>query len=322
MRCGLRSESAASLAKLELKKCDRGFVGMNRKALCLSLGAAIFGGFLLWAATGSQSFQECIHTRKDMHAYQALRHKDSIIVEAVGLRTQLHVACGFVAANKNNGALTALAGIVVAIFTGTLWWATRGMLRIADKQRADMLKAIKAGEIAARAAERSAEVGVEIPCIAIQGIEFLDTDAADVESKLQNPKVIVTIKNHGRTPAFIEREALCFRLGMALPHRLEYDFAIDHPAGKTIESEEIYRLGRTGLLPKFDNETISGILRGNNSLWIYGYIFYYDFLRELHWFNFRARFQIPPSLNGKTFEGAWHSEAPVRRDDFGPDGVE
>jgi hypothetical protein len=299
---------------------DPGGVGAPL-ALCCWLGIAIVSVTLFWGATDSPSFRDCLHDRKNSRPYQAIHNENTPFITSSSLRTKLTLACGFVAANENNGALTALAGIIVAIFSGTLWWATTGMQRIAQMQNDQMVKAIRASEDAARASERSAEsaVGVEIPRFAIRGIEFIGLEAIGIEAKLKHPAVVVVIKNLGRTPAFFEQEALCFRVGLTLPQTLKYDFAIDHPAGKTIESGESYRLERTVQLPSFSTQTISEIIQGTNSLWIYGYLFYYDFLDEPRWFNFRARYQTPPALDGRTFKGAWHSVRPSRRDDYGPE---
>jgi hypothetical protein len=87
---------------------------------------------LLWAVTDSKSARDCIHNRKDNQSYQAL-HKNAGLLVVVVTRTKLHIACGFIAAGKNEGTLTALSGIAIAAFTLTLWIATTGLLRATNR---------------------------------------------------------------------------------------------------------------------------------------------------------------------------------------------
>jgi hypothetical protein len=49
--------------------------------------------------------------------------------------------------------ITAISTLVVAIFTGTLWWVTSRMVRVAEEQRSDTLRSIKATERQAHIAE-------------------------------------------------------------------------------------------------------------------------------------------------------------------------
>ncbi|HEY6458054.1 MAG TPA: hypothetical protein VIY90_22485, partial [Steroidobacteraceae bacterium] len=49
-------------------------------------------------------------------------------------RTKLTIACARVAASENDGAIIALATLVVAGFTCTLWWATSGMVSLMASQ--------------------------------------------------------------------------------------------------------------------------------------------------------------------------------------------
>lgn len=57
----------------------------------------------------------------------------------------------------NSDAVTALATIAIALFTWTLWRATTGLLKTANNQAADNLRAIKASEKSAKAAKDSAD---------------------------------------------------------------------------------------------------------------------------------------------------------------------
>jgi hypothetical protein len=62
---------------------------------------------------------------------------------------------GFIHRNRDD--ITAISTLIIAIFTGTLWWVTGGMVSIAKDQRLDMLRSIKVSEDAAEAAKIAAE---------------------------------------------------------------------------------------------------------------------------------------------------------------------
>lgn len=57
--------------------------------------------------------------------------------------------------DEHNGAISAISGLIVAGFTGTLWWVTWGLVRVANDQRIDSLRSIDAAVRAAIAAEGS-----------------------------------------------------------------------------------------------------------------------------------------------------------------------
>jgi hypothetical protein len=57
--------------------------------------------------------------------------------------------------DEHNGVVAALAGVVVAIFTGVLWNATEKLWGASERQRLDARHSIYAGQVAARAALRN-----------------------------------------------------------------------------------------------------------------------------------------------------------------------
>lgn len=81
----------------------------------------------------SKAFQDCISERNHYEAYQAPQEKVSFFVKAVPW-TRLRAACGFVAVNENTGAITGIAGVVVAFFTFTLWLSTHRLWKSGERQ--------------------------------------------------------------------------------------------------------------------------------------------------------------------------------------------
>jgi hypothetical protein len=119
-------------------------------------------------------------------------------------------------ADDNHEAVEALSAIgtlvftfVLAIFTGVLAWRTTGLFRetkrlrkTANEQRADMLRSIEAGEKAASAAIKSANVAeqalsvLERPHVFIESIEL-------IEHSISTFLVRCKVRNYGKTPGII-----------------------------------------------------------------------------------------------------------------------
>jgi hypothetical protein len=89
-------------------------------------------GIAYWIIGGSPAFQECIRTHKNDEAYHALR-EDRPIAGRVA-RLHLQTVCIEDWTDKHEGAIGALATIVVAFFTFTLWRATSRLWQSAEDQ--------------------------------------------------------------------------------------------------------------------------------------------------------------------------------------------
>src|SRR6516165_4026058 len=71
-------------------------------------------------------------------------------------RDQAIVALDWV--EKHQESVNALSTILIAVFTGTLWWATAGLKNFAQIQSEDMKASIRVTQELAKAAQRSADV--------------------------------------------------------------------------------------------------------------------------------------------------------------------
>ena len=91
-----------------------------------------FLGLLVVLTGSSESFQDCIQQRKNTKPYDALHEKNGLLIKIVR-RTQLNIACTRVTAGENDGAIAALAAIILAFFNYALWQATDGLLRVTQK---------------------------------------------------------------------------------------------------------------------------------------------------------------------------------------------
>jgi hypothetical protein len=104
-------------------------------------------GLVFFVAGPSESFNNCIRDREHTDPYQTPQEKISFFVKAIP-RSRLYAACVFVSANENTGAITGIAGVVVAFFTFTLWLSTHRLWKAGEKQ-------IAVAQMAAQAAENA-----------------------------------------------------------------------------------------------------------------------------------------------------------------------
>ena len=79
------------------------------------------------------------------------------------------------AIDRNRDNITAVSTFVVALFTVSLWYVTWRMVRVAQMQRIDMVRAIEASEVVAQAAEKSAQaaLGFLATRVEIDGVDTL-----------------------------------------------------------------------------------------------------------------------------------------------------
>jgi hypothetical protein len=278
---------------------------------------------VFWIVGTSDSFQGCIHLRKNDESYRAIREGVSIFFGTI-TRLRLHQACVGQFTDENEGAITALATVVVAGFTFTLWRATSDMHRVADKQRTEMERATgvardtaKAAQDAANAANTQARVSLEElhrshrAWVGISGeIEMLDALSFDPKIGVRT-KIKLTFKNSGGSPA-IGAIIICDPRVGPHPHPDPRTYAIN------IRPEDIDNLSirnRFGLLilpdhtiesrrdfvvapEQFETPNHDGV-----SLWLPGYIGYQDEFGKPHATTFLLRYVTRKGEAGVTFKG-------------------
>ena len=97
--------------------------------------------------------------------------------------------------------ITAVSTLAVAFFTGTLWWVTWGMVRIAKAQQPDTLRAIKAAEKAAKAARDTVRAMRESERPWIKVDANIESDLTFTERRRAQITIKFTLLNVGKTPA-------------------------------------------------------------------------------------------------------------------------
>lgn len=146
MTSRVESDGPTARGPLSLRRACWRIVFVGLLVLILSCAIWLFGT--------SQPFGNCTKQRKNYEYYEILRKETSSIVK-LNRRIGLNVTCVVHVTTVYQGAIAALSGVAVAIFTGTLWWVTLGMVRVAERQRLDAVRATNAATKSAEIAERA-----------------------------------------------------------------------------------------------------------------------------------------------------------------------
>jgi hypothetical protein len=155
-------------------------------------------------------------------------------------------------------AVNAIAAIVVALFTGCLWWTSR--------------RQWEATSMAANAALRTATSLTT----AERAYVFVNVKPAPKDFTEQiPPEIIANCCNHGKTPAKIGsihcKPDIVPAIPLTLPTMLEEEL----PEGLVIASEAVYGVTVRWRDP-IPTDQIEKIMRGDKFLVSYGFIRYYD----------------------------------------------
>jgi hypothetical protein len=177
----------------------------------------------MWMIGSTPAFKNCISSRKHDRSYQTL-YEDRSVVPTVITRMELHTVCVEDWADKYQGAIAAIATIIVAVFTATLWGSTDKLWKTAEQQSDDMRISLAIAKEAADAARDSADaarhavdadVSLNEPRIVVQSLELVSYDSADHDkTTLPAESFPVTIlRNFGSTPALVSKTSLYCDVG-------------------------------------------------------------------------------------------------------------
>ena len=185
--------------------------------------------------------------------------------------------------------VTAVALVLATIGLGIFSW----------RQSRDIKDSIAVAKESASAAmlHARAAIGLELPKIILSRVDFADTGAASLASRLQSPKIEISVTNYGKTPAFLLGQAIEIEVGALLPPEPVYPSAVDLPPETIVEYKNKYPLGTARAKSPLSPEDIQAILDGNTRLRVYGYVYYRDILSEAHMARFCKVF-LPPSPPG------------------------
>ena len=182
--------------------------------------------------------------------------------------------------DRHNGALNAIFSGFVALFTLMLFLVGRDQH---SALKASVTEARRAGDAATDAAQ--AAINVELPTLTYvtAGLARAATVGEDgrnrfdtVEQALRFPRFEITVKNYGRTPAFVSAVGADTFLG-GLPEKPIWIEYFDLDSSVVIEPKEPYKIETVRRKSVLSDAEILSVIEGSD-FWICWFITYRDFL--------------------------------------------
>ena len=169
----------------------------QRELVALFILIAILIAVLFWTGSIPEYAQICEHDKNTGQENCATHHISSVIIWSIGNFLERH-----------NGAITAIATIIIAVFTWRLWWSTNNLWSAAEKSGVVAAVAANAAKASADAAVR-ASMPILFPAVS----EFRSLHDL-------TPSLSFVFENYGDTPGTIREVRAELRIGdKGLPPR-------------------------------------------------------------------------------------------------------
>jgi len=265
------------------------------------------GAYLV--ALSPDSSDKYVHTNNEAnHEQQSLNGPVlSVLIDSIGAVERF--------IERHEKLLIVLATIAIAAFTYTLWRATSGLFKMAEKQSTDMAKSLAIAQKSADAAERQskAAIAVELPILRIIDLKLAEFDRAGTAIEGNDPvpggnlhglyKILFCYKNVGRTIATVEKVVVDYKVTQFLPEQPQYQDAKLVWLPFDIEPQASSWFPWPDTLDLSQEERLS-INTRTAVLWIYGFVRYTDFMGDAHESRFLGFWNAAPrqpQTNGIVF---------------------
>ena len=186
-------------------------------------------------------------------------------------RTKKYIEDAFVAGNLSNWILAGL-GVIGGIIAGCT-------LQVIYRQTQILKDSVVAAQTSADAAKASADIatGVSIPTLVVHEFGIGNVGNSSLSAFFQCPKIKITVKNYGQTPAFLKWWSLCFTCDELpdIPLYLGDGIALEKivvPPGETFNLPELASFQTQGVSIR----DVEAIIRREKRFHAYGYICYGD----------------------------------------------
>jgi hypothetical protein len=183
-------------------------------------------------------------------------------------------------------AVLALATIVLVVATILLWRTTEGHAEHLEGSADAAKRFADAAATQARAA-----VGLAIPTVFVSDIKLLGDGDIFFSDRLKPPKIEVTYRNYGQTPAFLAEESVSIVHRKELRNDPIHGTIQQYSPGNVLEATRSVTYVPTGFSSYgWNDDTAKDISANNQYLWIYGYLIFQDFMSNFYEIGFCARF--------------------------------
>ena len=262
----------------------------RRWSTIIAIAAGVIA-LLWWVETAYTPF----HDNKEYYYSNSAGHKQSPGDDLLRIVFWLVVD----AIERHRDLWLVLETLVIALFTGTLWWSTRRLWQTSREHAAHMEASLhiaresaKAAQASAEAANRSAEA---LPALerAYLDLEVNPLTANIINTHINSPIITYRFANHGKTPAILKHFSFVFRIsrnipGMVNAETIPYDnFLIG--AGSPYPEPSIVHVGgasnatvtsthgsRIEMRPTPTEDDLTAIRCGEAYIWFCGRLVYRD----------------------------------------------
>jgi hypothetical protein len=236
------------------------------------LGTAVWAGVMVLQSDASLLHQICETNQYTDHENCAPHHP-------------LYVALYYIGYAINPATLAVAATVAIAVFTYTLYGATKGLVEVAEIQSADMKRSIAAAQMAATAADLSAKaaIAIELPIFTARP-EGLGWDSERVGDAVQITSFSlnhIIFFNAGRTKAVPLELRLGYVVGDHLPSEPTYPLSKPFSVGCLIESDPFSKRIDEFTF-KIEPGTYGALRTSTTRLWFYCELIYLDFMKTRH----------------------------------------
>jgi hypothetical protein len=140
-----------------------------------------------------------------------------------------------------------------------------------------LIRADQTARVSADAASKSANaaIAMERPRVRVTQIAMAEFDERPVATQIETPYIQITLRNYGRSPAYLIGSHMQLRIAKKLPPEVQYPEGFDQSAVIEPGTDFTWTWAKVDFRPTTDE--IRAVVNRTAMLWIYGVILYEGF---------------------------------------------